>query len=81
VTTQHSVGAFALSGLSLLALEQENSLLQVAGMGALSLVAIAKLLDTDHQRGHAQAYRICKTASWLRRHAEDVRSSARRCRR
>ena len=72
MTTQHSVGAFALSGLSLLDLEQENSLLQVADMGALSLVAIAKLLDTDHQWGHAQAYGICKTASCLRRRCQKL---------
>ncbi len=72
MTTQHSVGAFALSGLSLLDLEQVSSLLQVAGIGALSLVAIAKLLDTDHQRGHAQAYGDRKTANWLRRRCQKL---------
>ena len=39
VTTQHSVGDFALSGLGLHDLEQSKILLQVAG---LSLVAIAR---------------------------------------
>lgn len=48
MTTQHSVVAFALSGRSLLDLEQKNRLLQLADMGALSLVAIAKLFNTSH---------------------------------
>ncbi len=72
VTIQHSVGAFALSGLGLHDLEQLNILLQVAGVGGLSLVAIAKSLDTDHQRGHTQAYGARKTANWLRRRCQKL---------
>lgn len=73
MTTQHSVGAFALCDVGLLDLEQVNSLLQVAGLGGLSLVAIAKLLNTDNQRGHAQAYGARKTANWLRRRCQKLK--------
>ena len=69
VTTQHTVGAFALSGLGLHVLEQLKVLLQVAG---LSLVAIAKSLDTDHQRGHAQAYGGRNRAGWLCRRCQKL---------
>ncbi len=69
MTTQHRVGALALSDLGLHYLEQMKVLLQVAG---LSLVAIAKSPDTDYQQGYAQAYGARNTADWLCRRCQKL---------